>query len=59
MAHFFSFNVLTPKSEITSDENESLGRQRNSQGLPVCVRLGSVPPNMVGIPALATLGEMA
>src|SRR6476661_3071046 len=59
IAHFLSLSVVKPKSEITSDEYESLGRQRNSHRLPVWVRLGSVPPNTVGMPDLRMVGEMA
>ena len=59
IAHFFSLSVLAPKSAMTFDEYRSLGRARNTQRLLTCVRLGSVPPIMVGMPALAIAGEAA
>src|SRR6267143_359395 len=58
-AHFFNFSELTPKSAITREEYRSLGRQRKSQRLLTLVRLGSVPPIMVGMPSLAMVGEAA
>jgi len=49
----------TPNSAITLPEKLSFGRQRNSQRLPMWVRVGSVPPIIIGLPILSTSGAMA
>src|SRR5215831_4562 len=59
IAHFLSLSVLTPKSAITFEEYKSLGRARNTHLLFTRVKLGSVPPIIVGMPALAIAGEAA
>src|SRR3954468_4889438 len=59
IAHFLNFIVLTPKSAMTFDEYRSFGLARKTHLLLMRVRLGSVPPIMVGIPDFAIAGDAA